>query len=214
MSMTLVDIATNGFRMDQYWALPNYRTFLDFIQCLQVLDIVFAALKVTNNSVLTTLLQIFSRVAMVLSIFPLLKAPPSPTDLSCLGIFLCMLNWSMIEVIRFGFYYSKADNADSGLSKLFGHLRYNVFIFAYILGVAGELITIYYGYQELVKADEAGRLPPWTVRMPNAWNFVFEFRSFLYVSPLMYLGGFPGLYMHMWAQRAKFYGAAKKGKTQ
>jgi hypothetical protein len=25
----------------------------------------------------------------------------------------------------------------------------------------------------------------------------------------MYLGGFPGLYMHMWAQRAKFYGTGK-----
>ena len=49
-------------------------------------------------------------------------------------------------------------------------------------------------------------VPPWTIRLPNAWNFGFEFRNFLQLSPLMYLGGFPGLYMYMWAQRAKFYG--------
>jgi hypothetical protein len=145
--MTLVDIGTNGFRMDQYGRLPNYRPFLDFIQCLQVLDLVFAAMKLTNNSVITTFVQIFSRLVVTLTLFPLFKSPPSPTDISCLGMFLTLLNWSMIEVVRFGFYFSKAENPDSALSKIFGHLRYNVFIFAYILGVSGELIAIYYGYQ-------------------------------------------------------------------
>ena len=150
---------------------------------------------------------------MVLAIFPLLKTPKSPTDMSTVGIFLCMINWSLIEVIRFGFYFAKAQSPDSGLSRLFGHFRYNVFIFAYILGVAGENFAIYYGYQELVKIDESGVMPPWTIRMPNAWNFAFEFRTFMKISPLLYVGGFPGLYMHMWAQRAKFYGA-KKVKSQ
>ena len=146
LCMTLSDIAQKGFRMDQYWTVPQYRTLLDTIQCLQVLDFVFAALKLTNNSVMTTFVQIFSRVAMVLAIFPLLKAPKSPNDMSTVGIFLCMINWSLIEVIRFGFYFAKAQSPESGLSRLFGHLRYNVFIFAYILGVTGELFAIYYGY--------------------------------------------------------------------
>jgi Protein tyrosine phosphatase-like protein, PTPLA len=83
---------------------------------------------------------------MVLAIFPLLKKPVTPTDMSTVGIFLCMMNWSLIEVVRFGFYFTKAQNAESSISRFFGHLRYNVFIFAYILGVAGENFAIYYSY--------------------------------------------------------------------
>jgi len=84
---------------------------------------------------------------MVLSIFPLLKPPTSPTDLSTLGIFLCMMNWSLIEVVRFGFYFTKSSSPDGLLCLLLSHLRYNIFIFAYVLGVAGENFAIYYGYQ-------------------------------------------------------------------
>ena len=216
LGMTVNDLIKNGFRMDQYWRVPYYSVLLDVFQCLQVLDLVFAAMRLTPNSVITTFVQIFSRVAMVLAIFPLLKAPKTPTDLSCLGTFLCMLNWSLIEVIRFGFYFTKNQMPDSGLSKVFGHLRYNVFIFAYILGVTGENVAIYYGYQEFVKEEAAGVFPPWTIRMPNAWNFAFEFRYLLLISPLLYLGGFPGLYMYMWNQRAKFYGntPSVKAKSQ
>ena len=49
--------------------------------------------------------------------------------------------------------------------------------------------------------------------MPNAWNFVFDFKSFIMITPFMYLGGFPGLYMHMWRQRSKFYGSASSAKA-
>jgi Protein tyrosine phosphatase-like protein, PTPLA len=184
---------------------------LDIFQCMQILDVVFAALKFTNNSVITTFLQVFSRVAMVLAIFPLLK-PKGTRDGDCLGVFLCMINWSMIEVIRFGFYALKqvSSNGDSTLAKIFGHLRYNVFIFAYILGVSGENIAIYYGLGELNALEASGAKLPWTIRMPNKWNFVFDFKSFLLISPILYLGGFPGLYMHMWRQRARFYGSDKK----
>jgi hypothetical protein len=59
LGMTVSDIVNNGFKMNQYWALPNYRTLLDVFQCLQVLDLVFAALRLTPNSVVTTFVQIF-----------------------------------------------------------------------------------------------------------------------------------------------------------
>ena len=112
----------------------------------------------------------------------------------------------MIEVIRFGFYAAKAAFGDNAITNFYGHLRYNVFIFAYILGVAGENFAIYYAYQNLNAIEAAGKKLPWTIRMPNEWNFVFDFKSFLSITPIMYLGGFPGLYMHMWRQRGKFYG--------
>ena len=143
---------------------------------MQVLDLIFSILKFTRNQVITTFLQVFSRVAMVLSIFPNIEKPHGPQDWQCIGIFLCLINWSMIEVIRFGFYSSKEMFGDGAIANLFGHFRYNIFIFAYILGVAGENIACYYAYQEITRLDEAGQQVPWTIRMPNKWNFVFDFR--------------------------------------
>ncbi len=148
---------------------------------------------------------------MVLAVFPTISPPTdSPSSPNTLGPFLCLVNWSLIEVIRFGFYASKAltgsKDKESALTRLFGHLRYNVFIFAYVLGVLGELFGIFFAYHNLsVIEDHGGRLP-WTVRMPNSVNFAFDFQTFLMISPLFYVGGFPGLYLHMWSQRAKFYG--------
>jgi len=158
LAMTLTNLKderTGLIRMDQYWNLPAYRDLLNYFQLLQVLDLVFSVLRFTNNQVVTTFLQVFSRVAMVIMIFPAVKKPNGPQDLSCLGVFLCMINWSMIEVIRFGFYASKAAFGDNALTNLFGHLRYNVFIFAYILGVAGENVAIYYTYQNLNAIEAA-----------------------------------------------------------
>jgi hypothetical protein len=108
------------------------------------LDLIFSILKFTRNQVITTFLQVFSRVAMVVSIFPNIEVPKTTQDLQCIGVFLCLINWSMIEVIRFGFYASKEILGDGFVASLFGHLRYNVFIFAYILGVAGENIACYF----------------------------------------------------------------------
>ena len=196
--------------MDQYWNVPGYKEILNYIQVMQVLDLVFSILKFTRNQVITTFLQVFSRIAMVLAIFPNIEKPHGPQDWQCVGIFLCLINWSMIEVIRFGFYSTKEMLGDGLITNFFGHLRYNVFIFAYILGVTGENIACYYVLQEINRLNDSGLPLPWTIRMPNKWNFVFDFRSFMYISPLMYLGGFPGLYLHMWAQRAKFYGGTAK----
>ena len=211
----LTDAKTGELRMNQYWTVPGFRMLLDIFQCLQVLDVVFSALKFTNNSVITTLLQVFSRVAMVISVFPLLK-PKDPKDGVCMGVFLCIMNWSMIEVIRFGFYAVKqaSPSGDSALAKIFGHLRYNVFIFAYVLGVAGENIAVYHAVGELNALDLAGARLPWTIRMPNKWNFVFDFKIFLMISPVFYLGGFPGLYIYMWRQRAKFYGGPSRDQKK
>ena len=114
-----------------------------------------------------------------------------------IGVFLCMTMWSLIEVARFGFYAIKAGGDPNGLlADIFGHLRYNLFIFAYVLGVTGECISIYYTLQVLQGLSYGDK--PLTVWMPNRFNFVFDLEGFLKMSPFLYLGIFPMLYMHMW----------------
>jgi hypothetical protein len=59
LGMTLCNIRdseTGAFRMDQYWNVPHFKQLLDIFQCLQVLDVIFSALKWTNNNVMTTLI--------------------------------------------------------------------------------------------------------------------------------------------------------------
>lgn len=162
-----------------------------------MLDVVYSAIGLTNNSVFATVPQVASRLAITFLIFP--HIDPTSHWAAAFSVALCMLNWALIEVVRFGFYAAKAFGGFIG--EVFGHLRYNTFIFAYVLGVSGELAALYFGYKEIAAMDS----PPLTVLMPNRWNFVFDFVAFLKVSPFIYAAGFPGLYMHMWSQRARFY---------
>ena len=164
----------------------------------------------TNNSVAAPFPQVISRLLITFVAFPLIKYVPGQYNggntWGAFSIFLCLLNWSLIEVVRFGFYTTKAfskDGSKNTVADIFGHLRYNIFIFAYILGVSGELIAIFFGYQELAKLPYEQR--PLTVYMPNKVNFVFDLQAFLFLSPIFYALAFPGLYMHMWTQRGRFY---------
>jgi hypothetical protein len=46
--------------------------------------------------------------------------------------------------------------------------------------------------------------------MPNAWNFAFDYETIvMFVLPVVYLFGFPPLYMYMLSQRKKFYSTDK-----
>ena len=139
-----------------------------------------------------------SRLAITFLIFPHID---QSNHWGAFSIGLCMLNWSLIEVVRFGFYATKALPSSGFVGEVFGHLRYNTFIFAYVLGVSGEMVALYFGYQNIAALEN----PPLTIHMPNKWNFVFDLVTFLKIAPFIYAAGFPGLYMHMWSQRARFY---------
>lgn len=177
--------------------MPGYRSKLEFFQALQVLDVLFSVAGLTNNSVFATFPQVSSRIAITFLIFPHIE---QTNQWGVYAVGLCMLNWSLIEVVRFGFYATKALKSGP-LERVFGHLRYNTFIFAYVLGVTGELVALYFGYQKIAALPSHFL----TIHMPNKWNFVFDFVTFLQIAPFIYAAGFPGLYMHMWSQRARFY---------
>jgi hypothetical protein len=112
-----------------------------------------------------------------------------------------------MEVIRFAFYASKGILGDSILTKIFGHIRYNLFILACILGVAGESLSCIYYIQEIFMIVALSKTEPWKIRISNKWNFEFDFRYILCIFYIIYLGGFFCLYLRIWSQRAKFYRA-------
>ena len=108
------------------------------------------------------------------------------------------LPWAITECVRYPFYQFKV------LQQYLGHLRYNLFIVLYPIGVAGELLCCYKLYQ--ISLTRARNDKPYTIDMPNTWNFAFDFETVvMYILPVIYLFGFPPLYMYMLSQRKKFY---------
>lgn len=113
-------------------------------------------------------------------------------------IFMVALPWAITECIRYPFYQFKS------LQSILGHLRYNLFIVLYPIGVAGELLCCYQLY--LISNSLARKAKPYTIDMPNSINVAFDFEfAVTYILPVIYAFGFPPLYMYMLAQRKKFY---------
>jgi very-long-chain (3R)-3-hydroxyacyl-CoA dehydratase len=118
-------------------------------------------------------------------------------------IFMAGICWCIAETTRYPFYQFKS------LQPILGHLRYNLFIVCYPIGVTGELLCFYGALLESRKLPASEK--PWSVQLPNTLNFAFDFELFTIVGiPVIYLACFPGLYMYMLAQRKKFYGSEKQ----
>ena len=102
-----------------------------------------------------------------------------------------MVSWAQAEIIRFTFYTFRS------LKDLIGHLRYNLFLVFYPLGVGSELVCVWDAFRRVDKMPEAEQ--PWTVLLPNAVNFEFKFSWAIYSIYAIYSVGFPILYSYMLA---------------
>jgi very-long-chain (3R)-3-hydroxyacyl-CoA dehydratase len=115
-------------------SLSTYvNTYFTATQSLMVLDIVHVLLKLAAGSVVTTFLQIVSRLYVAWVVLPAQDSLP-------VWNYVMFVAWSLAEVIRFQYYVRKNS---SGL--LF--LRYNAFIVLYPMGVlTGELPLLWRDY--------------------------------------------------------------------
>lgn len=102
-------------------------TVLKITQTIQIFEVVLAALKLGGSSVLTTSVQILSRL-LVIYIF-LYKDTP------LINLVLFLIPWCIADSTRALFYVQKD-------TKLLGLLRYNLFIVMYPVGVTGEVLLI------------------------------------------------------------------------
>ena len=111
--------------------------------------------------------------------------------------------WSTIEVVRFAFYTVKMSKelSEGALGTALGYIRYNIFIPVYPTGVAGELLAVYFALQTVEKM----LVKPYSIKMPNPYNIAFDFQMFMQSAPILYVLGFPVLYLHMFSQRSRFH---------
>uniref|UniRef100_A0A0R3RWK6 Very-long-chain (3R)-3-hydroxyacyl-CoA dehydratase n=1 Tax=Elaeophora elaphi TaxID=1147741 RepID=A0A0R3RWK6_9BILA len=162
---------------------------LQIFQTVAVLEIIHAAASFIRSPVGTTTMQVFSRVSLVwLLLYKVASAQAST------GVLLLLVAWSVTEVVRYSYYGLALINA---VSSLHTWLRYSLFIVLYPLGVTGELLVI------LAALPEVGVKKHYTVEMPNVSNIGFSFWWYLIVYIILYIPGFPQMYMYMLQQRKK-----------
>lgn len=154
--------------------------FLNIFQGLAILEIFHALLKWVSSPVVTTVIQVSSRI-FVLVLINLLNPDEYIHIAGVNGLHLIMLAWSITEIIRYGFYFTGLIGKES---KLLLTLRYTTFIFLYPMGVTGELLIVF----------------SWMNRDGLKWDI----QDIVFAAiTLLYVVFFPKMYLHMWSQRKK-----------
>lgn len=163
--------------------------FLYFFQCLAILEVIHAFTGVVRANPITTLIQVASRLQLILVHSRISSASDSS------GLIPMVLAWCLVEVVR---YLYLALNLVHAAPRWLLWARYSAFYVLYPLGVYGEMRVLY------DSLDEIDRTEVLSVSLPNDWNFTFSFAVFVRV--LLYVVYLPGLYLqytHMMNQRRK-----------
>lgn len=184
----------NRGTLDNYWNEIKYTVLI--FQTAALLEVVHAAIKFVPSSVVVVFMQVYSRVFLVLGI---LLATDSATVSP--GLPLCILAWSITEIIRYAYYTINLLNVVPQTLLFF---RYSTFLALYPLGITGELLCMYHSL------DEIHEKQLFTVSMPNKWNFIFNYYYILVLYMFLYIPIFPYLFGHMLKQRRKMLGGDSK----
>ncbi|CAA0807633.1 Very-long-chain (3R)-3-hydroxyacyl-CoA dehydratase PASTICCINO 2 [Striga hermonthica] len=159
-------------------------------QSAALVEILHSLAGIVRSPVTATLPQVASRLYVTWGI--LYSFPETRTHFLVGSV---VVSWSITEIIRYSFF---------GLKETFGFapslllwLRYSTFLLLYPAGIASEVGLI---YNALPYMRRSGK---YSVRMPNKWNFSFDY----YYNALLVLGfyvpGSPHLYGYMLGQRKK-----------
>ncbi|XP_067934996.1 very-long-chain (3R)-3-hydroxyacyl-CoA dehydratase 2-like [Watersipora subatra] len=171
---------------------------LNIFQTAAVLEVVHCALGMVRSSVFITAFQVASRIMVVWGVLH-----PIKDSQQSLGFSLLLIAWTVTEIIRYSYYVLN-------LAKLEVYpivwCRYTLFIVLYPIGVAGELLCMYRALPVI------GRTGLYALRLPNKYNFSFDYQYALVLIMLAYIPVFPQLYFHMFAQRRKIIGGKQKGE--
>ncbi|KAH9578080.1 Protein-tyrosine phosphatase-like [Trypanosoma melophagium] len=182
---------------------PLIAKLLIIFQSGAVMEVLHAMLGLVNSSVATTFLQVLSRVLVV---FGTLEIGPTAARES--PFFTQMVTaWSFSELIRYSYYGLNLLNVKC---QPLTWLRYSAFTVLYPIGISGE-IGCFYKALPYIKENK-----PWTVEMPNRYNFTFSYYHTVWFILLgLYPIGSYTLYSYMLGQRRKVLGAnAAAGKKE
>lgn len=182
---------------------------LKLTQTAALLEVLHSLLGVVRAPIMTTVMQVASRVWIVWGIMVAAPAQVASQGITILplgshsiqlSLMSLLLAWSITEIIRYSFFAFK----ELGMTPYpLLWLRYSTFIFLYPLGVASEMTMVWLALPHI------RRTHMWSIDMPNIVNFAFDYFLLCLLAVVIYIPGFPVLYLHMLHQRKKVLGQPK-----
>ena len=167
--------------------------YLEILQYGASLEILHSILKLVRAPLFTTIVQVLSRIIIVI----LLQNYPKYVYVNYL---LLSFAWPISEIVRYPFYIlnslGKIINNENLIPYFLLWARYSFFIVLYPIGVSGEILTILLCKPELIK---------YSTKNINI-NYV------IYCIIALYIPGLFVLYTHLLMQRRKALGGVKKLK--
>ncbi|KAI5209697.1 hypothetical protein AUEXF2481DRAFT_30461 [Aureobasidium subglaciale EXF-2481] len=160
------------------YVYPGVGEFAKWTQTLALLEVVHAAVGIVRAPLLTTLMQVASRILLIWGI-----VHPFPNTVAYSPIYSSMLvAWSVTEVIRYSYF---AINLSTGsVPGIWLWLRYNTFFVLYPLGISSECALV------------------WKAATGPAGQYT-GVKEALFAILLIYVPGSYILFTHMMAQRRK-----------
>ncbi|KAJ4967009.1 hypothetical protein NE237_018858 [Protea cynaroides] len=159
-------------------------------QTAAVLEIIHSIVGLVRSPVSATLPQIASRLYLTWGIlwsFPQVRTHWIVSSL--------VISWSITEIIRYSFF---------GMKEIIGFapswllwLRYSTFLVLYPTGISSEVGLIYLALPFIKESEK------YCIRMPNKWNFSFDYFYAAILALGVYVPGSPHMYQYMLAQRKK-----------
>ncbi|KZV53370.1 very-long-chain (3R)-3-hydroxyacyl-CoA dehydratase PASTICCINO 2-like [Dorcoceras hygrometricum] len=172
-------------------------TPLQLAQSAAAVEILHSLIGLVRSPVSATLPQVSSRLYVTWGI--LYSFPEIRTHFLVSSL---VISWSITEIIRYSFF---------GLKEAFGAapgwllwLRYSTFLALYPSGITSEVGLIYNALPYMV---ESGK---YSLRMPNKWNFSFDYYYNAILILGIYVPGSPHMYGYMLGQRKKALSKAKR----
>lgn len=190
-SFILINTLLTGafFGQPQMFSLTS--TWLTLVQLCALVEVYNSAVGNVRSPLFTTVMQVASRLLIVIGIFQLL--PYSPANFHWAYLTLSIA-WSITEIIRY-YYYAANILTEGNPPPLLKWLRYNTFTVLYPMGISSEVYIIISSLAEAAFA-------------------VGEFyRYFLIGCVAAYVPGAYVLYSYMLKQRSKVMSELKE-KTE
>lgn len=159
--------------------------FLRWVQTLMILDVVHSAIGLVRSPVMTTAMQIASRLLVVWGVLY-----PFPEVGQSFAFSTCTVAWCITEIIRYLFYTLTLMRGSQGVPKWLVWIRYSAFYILYPLGAGSEWVLV-------------------LLSVPEAEIFSTLYALILKVTLLIYIPGFYVMFTHVMRQRKKALSSVK-----
>ncbi|XP_057967704.1 very-long-chain (3R)-3-hydroxyacyl-CoA dehydratase PASTICCINO 2A [Malania oleifera] len=170
---------------------------LQLAQTAAVLEILHGLVGLVRSPITATLPQISSRLFVTWGI--LWSFPETQNHILVSSL---IISWSITEIIRYSFFGMKEAFGSAPFWLLW--LRYSTFLLLYPTGITSEVGLIYIALPYIKDSEK------YCIRMPNKWNFSFDYLYAAILTLGIYVPGSPHMYGYMLGQRKKALSKSKR----